>query len=83
MVCLRESLWSQLQVLEADLRKVPLPQSLLKDLCKAESKWSKIEKCHGTILAVSEGEQAQRSILCRISDPKVGPQGAPLLPTAR
>ena len=60
MVRLRESLWSQLQVLEADLRKVPLPQSLLKDLCKAESKWSEIEKCYGTILTVSEGEQVQK-----------------------
>ena len=60
MVPLRESLWSQLHVLEADLRKVPLPQSLLMDLCKAESKWSEIKKCYGTILAVSEGEQVQK-----------------------
>ena len=63
MVRLRESLWSQLQTMEVDLSKVPLPQSLLKDLCKAESKWSEIERCHSNILAVTEGEQAQNERL--------------------
>ena len=60
MVRLRESLWSQLKIMEADLSKVPLPQSLPKDLCKAELKWSEIEKCHSTIPAVTEGEQVQK-----------------------
>ena len=60
MVRLRESLCSQLKIMEADLRKVPLPQSLLNDLCKVELKWIEIEKCHSTILAIIEGEQVQK-----------------------
>ena len=63
MVRLRESLWTQLQDMEADLKRVPLPQSLLKKLCESESKWHEIEQCHGTILAISEGDLVQREII--------------------
>ena len=63
MACLRESLWTQMQEMEADLMRDPLPQTLLTMLCKLESKWHKIEQCHGTILAVSSGDWVQREIL--------------------
>ena len=60
MVRLRKSLWTQMQDMEAELKRVPLPQSLLTKLCESESKWHKIEQCHGTILAVSKGDPVQR-----------------------
>ena len=63
MVRLRELLWSQIKTMEVDLRKDPFPHSLLSDLWNTESEWSKVEKCHSDILAVTEGEQAQNERL--------------------
>ena len=63
MVRLRESLWSQMKNMEVDLRKDPFPQSLLIKLWSAESEWSKVEKYHSDILALTEGEQAQNERL--------------------
>ena len=63
MARLRESLWTQMQEMEADLRRDPLPPTLLTTLCKSEFKWHEIEQCHGTILAVSSGDPVRREIL--------------------
>ena len=49
--------------MEVDLRKDPFPQSLLTELRRAESEWSKVEKCHRDILALTEGKQAQDECL--------------------
>ena len=59
MAHLRELLWSQMKTIEGELRKDPLPQSLLSNLWNAESEWSKIEKCYRDILAMTEGEQGR------------------------
>ena len=63
MARLRESLWTQMQEMEADLMRDPLLPTLLTTLCKSESKWHEIEQCHGNILAVSSGDPVQREIL--------------------
>ena len=63
MVRLRESLWSQIKTMEADLRKDPVPQSLLYDLWNAESEWIIVEECHSDFLAMAEGEQARNERL--------------------
>ena len=57
MARLRESMWSQMKTIEGDLRKDPLPQSLLPNLWNAESQWSKIEKCRSNFPAAAEGEE--------------------------
>ena len=57
MARLRESMWSQMKTIEGDLRKDPLPRSLLPNLWEAESIWSEIETCRSEILALSVGEE--------------------------
>ena len=62
MARLRESLWDQMQEMEAYLKRDPLPQSLLTKLCESESKWDEIEQCHRAILAMSKGDPVQGEI---------------------
>ena len=64
---LKESLWSQMKTMEADLRKDPFPKlTLQKGLGDAETEWNEIKDYHRHILALTEGKQAKDERLAHV-----------------
>ena len=63
MARLKESLWTLMHDMEADLMRDPLPPKLELTLCKSESELCEIKQCQGGILAVNPDDLVQGEIV--------------------
>ena len=60
MNCLKGKIWNQMELMEADLVKVPFPEfSLRRKLGKAETIWNEIENLYDHLCTMTNEDQAE------------------------